>query len=934
MNQQKSIKLAKTVAAILGCFMFYSSIQAAAIPVTSVTKDASGVTFAMSPGSMRIDVCTDGIMRVRYSIQNTIPVDANMSFLVKKTWTSPTFTQTETTTDVLIATAKVQVKVNKATGAVTFLDLAGTTILQETSSGGKSLTSATVNGESTYSCEQIFDSPGDEAIYGLGSMHGGFLNFKGMPEYLVQNNTHISIPMILSNKGYGVLWANASRTYFNLPDQRITGGSFTTTTAGDYVFLVVDGTLGQGDLAINVNGTALNTLSGYWHSGSVSGKINLGAAKTVTASTTGGGTLYGGLMKNSTKFTSRSGQTVDYYFFYGPSPDEVIAGYRTATGAAPLFSRGTYGFVQSKEHYNSQSELLNAAFQFRNRSVPVDVIVQDWYYWSEGWGAMQFDPSRYGSPQTMIDSCHKLNLKFMISVWSNPQAGTAFNALKSQNLIIPGIPFFDAFNPQGRSVYWSYQKSVYFDIGADAFWQDSDEPEGTNLENYKINFGSGAIGGKSYANAYPLHVCMTVHDGWRSTSSTKRVCVLTRSAFAGSQRYGTINWNGDITGNWDWFKRSIPAGLNFCMAGLPYWTTDIGGFFRPANQYADAGFNELLSRWIEFGAFCPIFREHGQATTEFWNFAAATFGTFKMYDDLRYRMLPYTYSLAGMVTNNGYTMLRGLVMDFRTDAAINNINDQFMFGPAFLVNPVLTQGATTRNVYLPTGATWCNFWTGQTTTGGQTLSGVKAPRDTIPLYVRGGSILPLGPYLQYWNQKKTDTIELRVYPGANGSFTLYEDEGENFNYETGKSATIPIAYYDNPKNVVIGDRVGSFTGMDAKKVFNVVYVSANHGTGIAPTAQADCQIVYTGTQASCVPVSASQPARIGVMAMPADITLKSMGNTIVLGNAFSGKIKNIAVYDCSGRLLLKTVTKKNTVNVRKDFGLPSGIYIIKARAIR
>jgi alpha-D-xyloside xylohydrolase len=919
------------VAALGGC-AFYGVIAAVAIPVTSVTKDASGVTFAMTPGSMRIDVCADGILRVRYSLQGTIPVDANMGFLVKKTWTPPAFTQTETTTDVVIATAKVQVKVNKATGAVTFLDLGGAPILQETSGGGKSLTAGTVNGESTYTCEQSFDSPADEAIYGLGSMHDGFVNFHGMPEYLVQNNTHISIPVILSNKGYGILWANASRTYFNLPDQRITGGSFTTTTAGDYVFLMVDGST-QSDISITVNGTVLNSLSNTWHSASLSGKINLGANKTVTASNAGGGALYGGLMKNSTKFTSKSGQTVDYYFFHGPDPDDVIAGYRTATGTVPLFSKGTYGFIQSKERYTTQAQILDIAHQFRTRSIPIDMIVQDWQYWSEGWGAMQFDPSRFPAPKTMIDSVHKMDMKFMISVWSNPQAGAVNTALTSQNLKISGTPFFDAFNPQGRSVYWSYQKSTFFDIGSDAFWQDSDEPEGTNLENFKVNFGSGAIGGKSYANAYPLHVCMTVHDGWRAASSAKRVCILTRSAFAGSQRYGTINWNGDIAGNWEWFKRSVPAGLNFCMAGLPYWTTDIGGFFRPANQLADDGYNELYSRWVEFGTFCPIFRVHGSAgTTEIWNFPAATQTVFKTYDDLRYRLLPYTYSLAGMVTNNGYTMLRGLIMDFRTDAAVNNITDQFMFGPAFLVNPVLSAGLNSRNVYLPTGATWRNFWTGQTTTGGQTVS-ARAPRDTIPVFVRSGSIIPMGPFLQYANQKKADTIELRVYPGANGSFTMYEDEGENYNYEAGKSATIPITYIDNPQNVIIGDRIGSFTGMEGK-VFNIVYVSPNHGTGVAKTAQSDCQLVYTGTKVSCSPVGVQSKVSGAAAMVPAECTLKSAGNMVVLPIAFMGKAKTITVYDCSGKVLHKAVVKKNTVDVRRDFGLSAGVYIVKAGIVR
>ena len=918
-----------TMAAMLGGCAFYGLLSAAAIPVTSVTKDATGVTFAMTPGSMRIDVCTDGIIRVRYSQQNTIPVDNNMSFLVTKTWSAVSFTQTETASDVSIVTSKVQVKVNKSTGALTFLDASGTTVLQETATGGKSLTQATINGESTYTCEQIFDSPADEGIYGLGSFHDGIINYHGIPQYLYQTNTHISIPMIISSKGYGILWANASRTYFNRPDQKISGGQFTTTEAGDYVFLAVDGPL-QTELSITVDSKLVNKLVNTWHSGSVSGKVNLSANKSVAVSVVGSGaSCYGGLLKNETKFTSRAGQTVDYYFFYGPTPDEVIAGYRLATGAASLFSKGTYGFIQCRERYASQTEILDNASQFRSKNIPVDVIVQDWNYWgSNGWGSMMFDQAAYPNPTQMIQTLHQQNYKYMISVWSNPQGGAVNTALSNQGLKIPGTVFYDAFNPTGRSVYWSYMKTNLLDIGTDAFWQDADEPEGVNLENCKVNFGSGQVGGKTYANAYGMFVCKTVYDGWRSANSTKRVCIKSRSAFAGTQRLGTLCWNGDIGSNWDWYQRSVRAGLNFSMAGMPYWTTDIGGFFRPSNQYTDAGYLELLTRWIEYGAFCPMFRIHGYGSqTEIWRYGTATQNAFMIYDNLRYRLLPYIYSLAGMGAINGGTMMKGLVMDFRTDANVLNIGDQFMFGPAFLVNPIMSAGATSRNVYLPSGTTWLNFWTGQSTAGGQSTS-ARAPRDTIPLFVRAGSIIPMGPYLQYAAEKKADTIELRVYPGANGSFTLYEDEGDNYNYETGKYSTIPITYVDNSKTVMFGDRTGSFTGMDQKKVFNIVYVSSNHGTGVGITTPPDLTVVYSGQ-------SSVRQVRLSAAAMlPADVTIKAIGNIVALPGAFSGKPKAVSVYDCSGRLLKKAVVKKNAVSVRKDLGLPAGVYIVKARAIR
>jgi alpha-D-xyloside xylohydrolase len=589
MNMRTGLGKATVIVTLLGVCGFQGALLAAAIPVTSVTKDATGVTFAMTPGAMRIDVCADGIIRVRYSQQNTIPVDNNMSFLVTKEWSAVGFTQTETASDISIVTSKVQIKVNKSTGALTFLDAGGATVLQETSMGGKSLKPATINGESTYTCEQIFDSPADEGIYGLGSFHDGIINYHGIPQYLYQTNTHISIPTIISSKGYGILWANASRTYFNLPGQKISGGQFTTTTAGDYVFLAVDGPL-QTDLSITVDGTLVNKLSNTWHSGSLAGKINLGANKSVAVSVVGtGASCYGGPLQNATKFTSRSGQTIDYYFFYGPAPDEVIAGYRCATGAASLFSKGTYGFIQCRERYSSQTEILDNASQFRSKKIPVDVIVQDWNYWgSNGWGSMMFDQTAYPNPTQMIQTLHQQNYKYMISVWSNPQGGAVSTALSNQGLKIPGTVFYDAFNPTGRSVYWSYMKTNLLDIGTDAFWQDADEPEGVNLENCKVNFGSGQVGGKTYANAYGMFVCKTVYDGWRSANPAKRVCIKSRSAFAGTQRLGTLCWNGDINGNWDWYQRSVQAGLNFSMAGMPYWTTDIGGFFRPGSgQFTD-----------------------------------------------------------------------------------------------------------------------------------------------------------------------------------------------------------------------------------------------------------------------------------------------------------------------------------------------------------
>ena len=923
------------VVAIIGSV----ELNAAAIPVQSVIKDGSGVTCTMTPGVLRLDVCTDDIIRVRYTGQNSMPVDENMDFLVPTEWSAVAFTQTETDDAVTVATSKVTVNVNKATGAVTFLDAGGAKVLEEVAGGGKSLKATTVNGQNTFICEQIFESPADEGIYGLGSAHDGIMNYHGRPQYLHQANTNISIPMIISSKGYGILWANASRTYFNLPEERINlsngGGNFTTTEAGDYVFLAVD-CPNQGDISMSVDGSVANGLFNLWHALGISAKKTLSANKkvNVSVSSNSGTALYGGLLQNKTKFTSRSGQTIDYYYFYGPSPDTIIAGYREATGTASMFSKGTYGFIQCRERYSSQTEILDNASQFRSKKIPVDIIVQDWNYWTGGWNSMEFDRGAYPNPQQMISTLHDQHFGYMISVWSKTDGGSAVdNALSPYK--IPGTIFFDAYNPQARSVYWSNMNTRLFNLGVDAFWQDADEPEGVDLERTTVNFGSGAIGGKDYANAYGMFVSKTVYEGWRSTNSTKRVCIKGRSAFAGTQRFGTFCWNGDINGNWDWYQRSVQAGLNFCMAGMPYWTTDIGGFFRPGSgQYNDGGFNELLTRWIQYGAFCPMFRIHGyQTQTEIWRYQQTTQNAFMIYDNLRYRLLPYIYSQAGMVTQRGGTLMRGLVMDFRSDPKVLDINDQFMFGPAILVNPVMSAGKTSREVYLPSGTTWYDFWNGKSTTGGQSVT-ARAPRDTIPLYVRAGSIIPMGPFLQYANEKKTDTIELRVYTGADGSFTLYEDEGDNYNYEKGDFATIPITYDDKSQNVIIGKRSGSFSGMDEKKVFNIVFVGEMKGTGVERVAKPDTQLVYIGEQVSNKEIVGVLPGVKSTGISRTRLTMRVAGEQFNLPVAFDGKRSNVAVYDCSGRLLRQKTVQKQMVDLRKDFLLPSGFYIVKAHAIK
>jgi len=389
-----------------------------------------------------------------------------------------------------------------------------------------------------------------------------------------------------------------------------------------------------------------------------------------------------------------------------------------------------------------------------------------------------------------------------------------------------------------------------FSIGLDAWWMDTTEPETEGQEeNILLNHKLAAGSGNRYVNVFPLLDTQAVYQGQRSASDKKRVFILSRSAFAGSQRNGVTAWSGDINSDWLSFRRQVPAGLNFALSGIPYWTTDIGGFV--SGNTRDPDFRELFVRWFQYGTFNPILRVHGTRhpdENELWSYGPDAQTILVNFDRLRYRMLPYIYSLAWKTTRESYTPMRPLVMDFRSDARAQNTGDQFMFGPAFLVNPVTEPAATTRQVYLP-NAKWYDFWTGSAVEGGQTINAI-APLDRLPLYVRAGSILPLGPDEEWATEKAADPIELRIYRGANGAFMLYEDENDNYDYEKGVYATIPLHWDDAGHTLIIGDRKGQFPGMLETRSFRVVFVSENHGVGVNPADEADRIVQYSGKQIS------------------------------------------------------------------------------------
>jgi alpha-D-xyloside xylohydrolase len=751
-------------------------------PVTSADPQPDGVVLVLQSGFLRFQVCSDSIVHVVYSKERDVP--QRTDFLVtKKSWPKTEFTlHSDDPKLITLTTSRLKIEITRADSSIVFVDPVGHKLTQENT---RTLTPAEVNGEKTYHSERFVNMwDTQEAFYGLGQHQAGVWNYRGESVDLSQDNTNISIPLLLSSNGYGIFWNNGSRSRF---DNRFV-----------HAF--------------------------YW--------------------------------------SSEVSDSMDYYFFYGPDFDRLIADYRELTGTTPLFGKWAYGYWQCKNRYDSQAELLAIAQKYRDLHIPLDNIVQDWFWWNT-MGEPVFNKN-YPDPKGMIDALHKNNVHLMISVWPYFRPGSPvyddmdkrgffIDRTKVQSFHPPRMALYDAFNPDARKYYWNLMNEALFKIGADAWWLDTTEPETEGRETNLLVTNKVAIGnGARYANEFPLLTTTAVYQGQREASDKKRVFILSRSAYAGAQRNAVTTWSGDVDPNWETFRRQIPAGLNYSLSGLPYWTTDIGGFVS-ANP-DDPAYRELFVRWFEFGTFCPIFRVHGTRTTnqnELWSYGPDAEKTLVAYDNLRYRLMPYIYSLAWKTTSEGYTIMRPLVMDFRKDIRAQNIGDQFLFGPAILVNPVTEPGATTRHLYLP-AAKWYDFWTGTTIQGGRALD-APSPIDRMPLYVRAGSILPLGPDVEYAAEKSANPIEVRVYRGANGAFTLYEDENDTYNYEKGAYSTILFSWDDGTHTLTIGDRTGSFPGMIEKRAFRVVFVSENHGAGGGLTENADKMVRYLGKEVSVTP---------------------------------------------------------------------------------
>ena len=682
-----------------------------------------------------------------------------------------------------------------AQGNLTFLTAKGKLLLKEKNCDVKE-------------ARQTFTLDKDEAIYGLGTIQNGKMNRRGEKKRMEQSNLEDFQNVLQSIKGWGIYWENYSPTLFE----------------------------------DNANGMT---------------------------------------------FDAEVGNGVDYYFMYGKSADGVIAQMRYLSGDVPMFPLWTYGFWQSKERYKSARETESIVDQYRALNVPLDGIIQDWQYWGSNylWNAMDFLAEDFSNGKQMIQNVHKKNAHFMISIWASFGPMTQqFRELEAKGLLMPfetwpqsgishvwppimkypsGVKVYDAFHPEARAIYWKYLKTLY-DYGCDAWWMDSTDPDFFNPK--ESDYEHKVYGGtwRSQRNAFPLETVRGIYQSQRKDDKGKRIFIMTRSSYAGQQHYGSNMWSGDVNSSWDMLRKQVPAGLSYSLTGNPNFNTDIGGFFCGSYNTKGSGsapknpqFQELFVRWMQYGLFCPVFRSHGaDAPREIWQFGQKgepIYDAIEKQIRLRYRLIPYLYSIAWQVTSNNDSYMRPLFSDFAADKNVWNTTDEFMFGHSILAAPIVNPQYTEEKIirtdamtgwnrqdvkgenaqgvdwsatktatkYLPKGATWYDFWTGKQYKGGQNVT-LETTIDRVPMFVRAGSILPLGPEMQYVGEKKWDNLEMHVYPGANGSFVLYEDEGDNYNYEKGAYATITFQWNDSKKVLTIGDRQGNYPGMLKTRTFTIV----------------------------------------------------------------------------------------------------------------
>jgi alpha-D-xyloside xylohydrolase len=789
-------------------FLFVLLLTSINSSAQSYQKTDLGVKTSIKGTELEMQVYSPNIIRVLKSPAGRSFTKESLSVIKKPGKT--TFSVQQQGDVLYLKTNRLTVNLDMKSGDINYYLLSGSLLLKEKD---EEFTSFNDAGNNTYKVSQSFQLDNDEAIYGLGQQQEGKMVQRNLTLHMVQGNLDDYIPFFQSVKGYGVFWDNYSPTQF------------------------VDHTEG-------------------------------------------------------TSFTSEVGDCIDYYFMYGGNADGVIAGMRDLTGQAPMFPLWTYGFWQSKERYKSQDELVDVVKQYRKLRVPIDGIIQDWQYWGNNylWNAMEFLNAEFPNPQKMVNDVHNLNAHMIISIWNSFGPHTKqYRELDKINALFnfttwpqsgsekwppnrdypSGVRVYDPYNPEARKIYWNYLKKMY-SLGMDGWWMDSSEPDHLDFKPSDLDNKTYLGSFRKVRNAFPLMTVGGVYQHQRAVDSSKRVFILTRSAFAGQQRYGANTWSGDVTASWNALRNQISAGLNFSLCGIPYWNSDIGGFFlsRFPGKLEDPEYRELYARWLEFGTFTPMMRSHGaDAPREIYQFGKKgekVYDAIEKYINLRYRFLPYIYSASWDVTANQSSMMRALMMDFPKDKNVLNINDQFMFGRSLLVSPVTEamyikpavrgrdtiqvedfSTIKTKETYLPNGTHWYDFWTGEKLSGGNKVTR-QTPLEIIPLYVKAGSIIPVGPSVQYAEEKKWDNLEIRIYPGANGKFVLYEDEYDNYNYEKGVYTTITFHWDDAKKTLTIGDRAGAFPGMLDSRKFNIVIINTGKGGGENTVSEPDQVITYTG----------------------------------------------------------------------------------------
>lgn len=932
------------------------------------------------PRRVSLQVVGEKIFRVRATAEPDF-TDKN-SLIIVPQQPFEQFTVGQEGDEVVVATKSVRATLNIGTGRVSFFDSLGRTLLSEKAEEGKTFRPYTVptrdlgvggdrippSWKHGWTWHALFDSPHDEAFYGLGQHQSEELNMKARNEDLFQYNTKVSVPFVLSSKGYGLLWDSYSYCRFGNPNDYLQlnraftlydkdgrKGALTGTYVDkdgqrlvrreDSIYFEYDtpeksaiaNATERGGIRNLPRGFRLNgahvTYEGFieapedrlyrfilyyagyikvfidgrevvpqrwrtaWNPNSYKFACPLKRgrrAKILIDWYPDGDVSYCGLRAAVPQSEERQGdlsvwsemsRDMDYYFIAGKNADEVISGYRTLTGKAQVLPKWAMGFWQSRERYKTQQEVEETLEEFRRRHIPVDNIVQDWNYWAlPDWGSHDFEAARYPDPQAMLDRVHALNGRFMISVWPKFYSSTDhFKQMDRRGFIYQqaitdsindwlGFPgsFYDAYDKDAQKLFWNQMNDrlyTKYHYGIDAWWMDASEPnvrDCTPMWYRKALCGPTALGTSTeYFNAYSLVNADAIYNGQREVQPDRRVFLLTRSGFAGLQRYSTATWSGDIATRWEDMRAQMTAGMNYSLSGLPFWGMDIGGFcvenrYVQAQQHYDntgeenadlKEWRELQARWNQFGCFVPLYRAHGQwPLREVWNIAPENHPAYRSivyYHRLRYRLMPYLYSMAGAVHFKDYTMMRALMMDFNDDARVHDIKDQWMFGPSLMACPIGTYRTYSRSVYLPKQRGWYDLYSGRHYAGGQTIT-ADAPYERIPVFVPEGSIIPFGPDIEWSDQKPAELIRLYVYTGRDAAFTLYEDEGTNYNYEKGQYATIPITYDEKRQTLTIGARRGSFPGMLAARRFSVIVVSSEGTQRLDPDKAKGKMIRYDG----------------------------------------------------------------------------------------